>query len=58
MMMGYMGIESIGFYIDCILKKGWTYVEKIVLSYFEKRMERMEHDELFDSTQDKEMITK
>jgi hypothetical protein len=56
MMMGYMGIESIGFYIDCLLKRGWSYVVKIVLSYFEKRVERMEHDEIFESVQDKEVI--
>lgn len=32
-MMGYMGIESIAFYIDCLLKKGWTYVYQVTLSY-------------------------
>lgn len=34
MMMGYMGIESIGFFIDCLLKAGWNYFYKIVLSFF------------------------
>lgn len=34
MMMGYMGIESIGFFVDCLLKAGWNYFYKIVLSFF------------------------
>ena len=57
LMMGYMGIESIAFFADCLLKAGWTYVYKVVLSYFEKRMEKMENDELFASVTDREVIT-
>ena len=33
-MMGYMDIDSIAFFIDCLLKKGWGYFYQIVLSYF------------------------
>ena len=34
LMMGYMGIDSIAFFIDCLLKRGWNYVYKLMLSYF------------------------
>ncbi len=44
LMMGYMGIDSIAFFIDCLLKLGWNYVYKLILSYFEKRMEKMNSD--------------
>ena len=36
-MFGYMGIESIAFFTDCFLKKGWNYLYKIILSFFEHR---------------------
>lgn len=58
MMMGYMGIDTIAFFIDCLLKRSWEYLYKVVLSYFEKRMEKMEHDELFETVSDKEVITR
>jgi hypothetical protein len=52
-MIGYIGIESIGFFIDCLLKAGWNYVYKVFLSYFEKRMEKMENDEIFNILPDR-----
>lgn len=58
LMMGYMGIDSIAFFLDCLLKAGWNYVYKVILSFFEKRMEKMENDELFSSLADRELITK
>jgi hypothetical protein len=57
-MMGYMGIDSIAFFVDCLLKTGWNYVYKVVLSFFEKRMEKMEKDEVFTSVVDREVITR
>jgi len=33
-MISYMGIEMIGFFISSILKFGWKYVIKIMLSHF------------------------
>lgn len=53
MMFGYMGIESIAFFVDCSLKKGWNYLYKIILSYFEHRVEAIGRDELFLSGQAK-----
>jgi len=32
-MFGYMGIECIGFFIDCFRKSGWNFFIKIMLSY-------------------------
>jgi hypothetical protein len=34
MMFGYMGIESIGFFLDCFRKSGWDFLFRIILSYF------------------------
>jgi hypothetical protein len=34
MMMGYMGVDSIAFFIDCLLKRGWSFFHKVALSYF------------------------
>ena len=46
-MFGYMGIESIAFFIDCFLKKGWNYLYKIILSFFEHRTDTIGRNELF-----------
>lgn len=45
-MMGYMGIEFIGFYIKSILKEGYEYMQKTVMSYFEKRVVKLDRDEI------------
>lgn len=37
MMFGYMGIDSIAFFVDCFRKSGWDYLIKLILSYFEAR---------------------
>lgn len=44
--MGYMGIEFIGFYIKSILKEGFQYVQKTMLSYFEKRLMKLDKEEI------------
>ncbi len=54
--MGYMGVDKIGFFINCLIKKGWNYVYKIVLSYFEKRMEVIQTDDMFITINSKELI--
>lgn len=51
-MMGYMGIEFIGFYIKCILKEGFEYVQKTVMSYFEKRTIKLDKEEIISYCED------
>ena len=51
-----MGIESVGFFIDCLFKAGWGYVYKVVLSYFEKRMEKMENEEVLGAGGEREAV--
>jgi hypothetical protein len=41
MMMGYMGVDSILFFVDCFMKMGWKYLYKVILSYFEHRTEAL-----------------
>jgi hypothetical protein len=58
LMMGYMRIDLVAFFLDCLLKTdSWTYVTKIFLSYFEKRVEQMEKEELFKVGVDREVLT-
>lgn len=47
MMFGYMGIESIAFFIDCFMKMGWKYIYKVILSYFEHRTDALGRNQLF-----------
>lgn len=47
MMFGYMGIESIGFFLDCFLKSGWEYLYKVCLSYFEHRINEIRRSQEF-----------
>lgn len=36
-MFGFMGIEPIVFFVDCMRKSGWDYFIKVMMSYFEAR---------------------
>lgn len=47
MMFGYMGIQSIAFFIDCFMKMKWRYLYKVILSYFEKCTDELGKNELF-----------
>ena len=38
LMMGFMNIEAIGFFADCLIRVGWNYVYKIILSFFDKKL--------------------
>lgn len=46
-MFGYMGIESIGFFLDCFRKVSWDYLIKIMLSYFSFRTSEIKKDACF-----------
>ena len=47
MMFGYMGIQSIAFFINCFMKIGWNYLYKVILSFFQQRIEALSKDEEF-----------
>ncbi len=47
MMFGYMGIQSIAFFVDCFIKMKWKYIYKIILSFFQHRTDALGKNELF-----------
>lgn len=59
MMFGYMGVQTIGFFLDCFRKAGWPYLYKLILSYFEQRTIFISKDPNFcNNSLTKEELTK
>ena len=37
-----MNLQNLGFYFSSIIKFGWNFIYKVILSYLNKRMEHIE----------------
>ncbi len=41
-MCGYMNLQNLGFYVSSIIRFGWNFVYKVILSYLQKRLDFIE----------------